>query len=290
MRKCWRKGLTAWLVACGVFGIVGGSAVAKTAVDEQRLVDPPHLFSIPTAQVLPAFDVNVAAESALSSDAHRIGGTLLVGVGDLAQIEWTTTRTYSDLGQPELKTVDAPSIGLRLALPLSRAGRLLPDVAASVRRNFEWQQDEPTPTQEFIGDLYLVGSWNLFGDHSPDSGWRGIDLHAGGNLTGLRRSDGGGSETLNEWTPFAGIELWMTRGSELMVEWRRLPIARGTALETAWSARGGMRFFFTPYLTLDVGAHYREDFETVADTNLEARFGFTVPVHQIHQKGNAMAD
>ena len=51
-----------------------------------------------------------------------------------------------------------------------------------------------------------------------------------------------------------------------------------------WMMMFGVRFFFTQYVTTDVGLRYQGNFESVADTNIEAKLAVSIPTHLIYER------
>lgn len=307
--------------------VVGAGLLASAAaqpneksVDEQWLSKPPQVFAVPTARPIPAYDLGLSSYSTFATDSHQIRTTGIFGLAGLAQIEATNIRVVADLAREARTIENIPAAGVKVFIPISRLTRILPDVAASAWRTFPATERRETSYRQETGDVYLVGSWNLFGSPGKTSGWRGIDIHAGANLSGARirrasdptmdagegeadqsmeptdTTDGdhaampapealasGATTVSNEWMPFGGVELWLTRRVALLGElkWTPSVVKADGMVESVWSARSGVRVFFAPYLSADVGVQYQEDFDTVADTNLEARISLLVPVHQL---------
>ena len=46
----------------------------------------------------------------------------------------------------------------------------------------------------------------------------------------------------------------------------------------------GVRFFFTQYVTTDVGLRYQGNYDSVTDTNIEARVAVSIPTHLIYER------
>jgi len=46
----------------------------------------------------------------------------------------------------------------------------------------------------------------------------------------------------------------------------------------------GVRFFFTQYVTTDVGLRYQGNFDSVTDTNIEAKLAVSIPTHLIYER------
>jgi len=292
-------------------GILTSTVARGDGVDEQWLVDPPQLFAVPVARPIPAFDLHLSSYSTFATDAHHVRTTAILGLTGLAQVEVTNVRVLSELESSRRTVENFPSAALKVYLPFGKVGWWIPDVAAVARRTFPGPEKRALAYRQQTGELYLVGSWNLFGAGRKPSGWRGMDVHVGMSLIGARvipanpeAKDETTHQTTtneepmatptknietplvsNEWMPFGGIEVWLTRRAEVLAEVQWVPAlnASQSGIETVWSARSGMRFFFTPYLSVDVGGLYQENFETIADTNFEARVSFTVPIHRLYR-------
>jgi hypothetical protein len=323
MRSLRRKSQAAfdWNVLVLLVGILASTVAKGDRVDEQWLVDPPQLFAVPVARPIPAFDVQLSSYSTFATAAHQVRATAILGLTGLAQVEVTNARIISELTSANRMVENVPAAGFKLYLPFGKVGRMIPDLAVVTWRTFPGAERRSLAYRLQTGELYVVGSWNLFGSPKKPSGWRGVDLHTGMNLTGARiypatggvamtdnhdelKNQTGGTDEMdsepmaspvisaspplvsNEWMPFAGVEVWLTRQAELLAEMQWIPVLNDSPLgiDTLWSARTGVRFFFSPYLTVDVGGQYQENFETVADTNLEARVSLTVPMHRFYDR------
>ena len=250
------------------------------AKEPVQLYEPPRLFIIPVADTLKAFDINASGATTWETGRVSFLGTGFLGLGDVAQVELSSLRTFSTQNGDFEELSSTPAAGVKLALPLEEHSRLLPNIAVSYHRSFG-EENEFQPYKQQLADLYLMASKSFF---SKGEGWRGFRLHAGADYFGARFETNQTVETKGFWRPFGGIEIWASRYAKLMaeVEWfPRINVDAQPAIaeEPLWMTVAGVRIFITRFITADVGVRYQQDFDTIADAKLEGKVGLAIPTH-----------
>ncbi len=250
------------------------------AKEPTQLYEPPRLFIIPVADTLKAFDINASGGATWETGQVSFLGTGFLGLGDVAQVEWSSLRAFSTQHGDFEKLSSTPAAGVKLALPLEEHSRLLPNIAVSYHRSFG-EENEFQSYKQQLADLYLMASKSFF---SKGERWRGFRLHAGADYFGARVETDQPVKTKGFWRPFGGVEIWASRHAKLMaeVEWFPLINVDGNpviAAEPLWMTIAGVRVFITRFITADIGVRYQEDFETIADAKLEGKLGLAIPTH-----------
>ena len=254
--------------------------------DRVELFEPPRLFNIPVADTLKSLDVNASGSGTFETGQFSFLGTGYLGLGNIAQIEVSPVRILRKLNDGETELTRVPTAGVKIYIPFERASWLLPDISASYRRTFARDEAKDSITyKKELADLYVMASKTLISFEN----WRGIRLHGGvdyigASLTGSKMQ----RETLKEFLPFGGIEIWATDRAKLMgeFEWVANFNEEGTIPkledDSIWMAIVGARIFLTRFMTADIGVRYQENFETVADAKIEVSLSVSIPIHLIY--------
>jgi len=272
--------------------------------------EPPRLFIIPKAKTLRSLDVNLSGSATFASGEYDFSGTGLVGLGDIAQFEISTLTTLTQVeeGKDELKTT--PAAGLKFHLPGEKFYKDFSGLAIAYRNTFGGEKTEQYLGKDFrikrqLADLFVVAS----GGYSTDD-WRGVTVHVGADFIGSKLIVNDDNEfSKNFVTPFGGLEIWATNRAKLMFECEYLslfneeeaaklvneegPVIPDTYdIEAAVKDRKiidkklmmmfGVRFFFTQYVTTDVGLKYQEG-DSVTDIKIDARLAVSIPTHLIYE-------
>jgi hypothetical protein len=285
---------------------------ALFAEEPLQLYEPPRLFIIPVAYTLKAFDINASGGTTWETGQVSFSGTGFLGLGNIAQIEISSLRTFSVQDGDFETLTNIPAAGIKLALPLEERSRILPSIAVSYRRSFDntvergprsfdppdEPDDQPAhneqasrlimesandvrPYKRQFADLYILASKSFF---SSGEQWRGFRLHAGVDYFGTRLELDSTEQTKSFWRPFGGIEIWASRHAKLMAEVEWFPKIHLNGEPTIdddplWMTVVGVRIFITRFLTADVGVRYQQDFETIADAKLEGKISLGIPTH-----------
>jgi len=269
--------------------------------------EPPRLFIIPKAKTLRSLDVNLSGSATFASGEYDFSGTGLVGLGDIAQFEISTLTTLTQVeeGKDELKTT--PAAGLKFHLPGEKFYKDFSGLAIAYRNTFGGEKTEQYLGKDFrikrqLADLFVVAS----GGYSTDD-WRGVTVHVGADFIGSKLIVNDDNEfSKNFVTPFGGLEIWATNRAKLMFECEYLSLfdeekaaklvdEKGDAItesdieavidnviDRKLMMMFGVRFFFTQYVTTDVGLKYQEG-DSVTDIKIDTRLAVSIPTHLIYE-------
>lgn len=286
--------------------------------------EPPRLFTIPMANTLRSLDFNLSGSTTFATDRFDFSGTGLIGLGDIAQFEISGLTVMSQLEGEKDKLKTTPAAGVKFYLPGENLYEYLPGLAVSFRRTFGGEEIEQyTVTKEVmvdgeitkqpskedftikpqLADLYIVATKGFSTEN-----WRGIRAHAGVDIIGSQLFVNDNKLPKSFVVPFGGLEVWATPRAKLMFEYKYLSVfdeeeaakfvyEKGEditekdleskvddVIMREWMMMFGVRFFFTQYVTTDVGLRYQGNFESVADTNIEAKLAVSIPTHLIYER------
>jgi len=283
--------------------------VEAAAAAPLEFSEPPRLFIIPKAKTLRSLDVNLSGSATFASDEYDFSGTGLVGLGDIAQFEISTLTTLTQVkeGKDELKTT--PAAGLKFHLPGEKFYKDFSGLSIAYRNTFGGEKTEQYLEKDFrikrqLADLYIVAS----GGYSTDD-WRGVKAHVGANFIGSKLfvNDIEPPFSKNFVKPFGGLEIWATDRAKLMFECEYLSLfneekaaklvdEKGDAITEADIEKViddvidsklmmmfGVRFFFTQYVTTDVGLKYEQG-DSVTDIKIETKLAVSIPTHLIYER------
>ena len=273
--------------------------------------EPPRLFIIPMANTMRSLDLNLSGSATFATDQFGFSGTGLIGLGDISQFEISGLTVISQIEGEKNEQRTTPAAGVKFYLPGEDLHKYLPGLAVSFRRTFGGEENElyTIPNNQYfkvkrqLADLYIVGSKGF-----STRNWRGVRVHVGLDFIGSQLSINGNPFKKNFVVPFAGLEVWSTPRAKLMFEYEYLSVmdeqkaakfvsessegisekaldAKADEIITReWMTMFGVRFFFTQYVTTDVGLRYQGDFSSVADTNIEAKIAVTLPLHLAYER------
>jgi hypothetical protein len=259
--------------------------VLSFSVYGDELYEPPRLFNIPTAPAIRSLDLNASGGVTFATGEFSFLGSGLIGLGDVAQFELSTFGAFSRFGEGETDLLRTPAAGVKVYLPFDRVSKFLPAISGAFRRSFG-EKEEGEEYQRQLADLYLMASKRFF----SGTRWRGFSLHAGADYLGARLTDLHSNEafTKNFLMPFAGIEVWIAPKVKLMGEFEWTPSFKEDdpkeKIDSVWMTIGGVRYFLTHFITIDIGVKYREDFDSIADANVESRIAVSIPTHLIYKE------
>jgi hypothetical protein len=255
-------------------------------------IEPSSLFSIPTGQVTRSLDLAVSASGIFLAEEGGAGlGSVALGLGDIAEVEMSTITIVSSLKTPNhLESV--PGGGLKVYLPL---WRYVHGVSASFRRSGAFTQETPdTEYEARVGEFYLVSSMANFlpGQESHSrAGWKGIKAkaHLGLNYIDARLSSDLGERQRHVWRPIGGFEVWKKDSRARIVgemSWNAhfAPGEQGGRIEDIRVVTGGVRFFFSKHVTLDVGIRHQDNYGGLSESTIQTKLHFSIPTHTLRER------
>lgn len=267
-------------------------------------IDPPRLFSVPTARVLGSMDIRVVGGGAfgVATDQSFLG-KVGIGLGDIAEVEFSTVGMVTNIARGS--TVFPTSAFKLLLIPENRWH--LPTLAVAFRSSANWQdvlgdesvikaagmrfREEDGRQVKNLGydtrftTMYVVSTLRL---------WT-LSLHGGATLTDVRvkelsvdywNASGFQDSTEKQKNLIGGFfgfdiesnpqtklmfELQTESNYEYNVKKRRIDVNIG------YMATGGVRFFFNRWLSTDVGVWYHSAFRGIADLQIKVGLNLFIP-------------
>jgi len=279
-------------------------------------VDPPRLFSVPTARVLRSMDIRVMGGGAFGVATDRsFLGTVGIGLGDIAEVEFSTEGMLSNISRGS--TV-FPTSAFKLQLIPENKWHI-PSLTIAFRSSANWQ-DVQSDDKTLRANAKNFNEWNdEAGFITPISGigydtrfttmygittlklWF-LSLHAGISLTDVRVKellvsyygwdDRSEPEELQENLigGFFGFDLESNPKTKLMFELRTVSNyeynteTRNIDVSEAYLAIGGLRFFFNRWLSTDVGVWYQSTFTGIADMQIKMSLNVFIPAGSVGEK------
>jgi len=267
-------------------------------------VDPPRLFNIPTARVLSSKDINLTGGGAFGVGTKQsLLGTVGIGLGNIAEVEFSTMGLVNNVvnGSPVV-TTSAFKIKL---IPDNFLGlRFFPTLALAIRSSSDWKQinsDEQVVRANDMWSESCISNINyatrftiLYGVSSLSLG--PVNLHGGVNLTDIRIKDTMveyWNDFVDQYDPqeiqknliggFAGIEINGNPQTKIMCEietvsnWEYNSQIRAVEVHQSYLFVGGVRFFFTKWLSVDTGVWYQDNFRGIADSQIKLGLNVFIP-------------
>ncbi|MCK4446767.1 MAG: zinc ribbon domain-containing protein, partial [Candidatus Marinimicrobia bacterium] len=268
----------------------------KTRYKEEKFisgrVDPPRLFTIPTARVLGTKDISLMGGGAFGVAVHQsFLGTIGMGLGNIAEVEFSTVGLINNISQGS-PTVSTSAFKIQL-IPEDLFGlSFFPTLAVSIRSSADWKDvrsdwralnsnkafyDYNEITQRVECAVSSIG-YNtrftiMYGVVTFPLG--PVKIHSGLMLTDIRvkdmavdyiwqeDNDAPEERQKNLIGGFAGFEIEYNPQTKLMVE-IKTDSKHEYNMETkeievshTYVAIGGVRFFFTKWLSIDTGVLYQ---------------------------------
>ncbi len=228
-----------------------------------------RLFSMPTAEVVGAYQLSLSGDASLLTEANALSttGVVAVGFGDLAQIEYrgsTAVRTRSAIDGEQVP-FRLPSLGVQIKAPL-RDRPWVPGAAVALRFGLaHTEEDGAVSHRERITDLYLVSRLRGGGRFERFS------LHGGLRIASAKiDSEGTGAPADADrtlWLPAGGWEVRMNRRALLAGELALVPrfdpgdATRASEIGSGVLGRAGMRWRVLPSVVVDASIGYRIEVE-----------------------------
>ncbi|MFH1852709.1 MAG: hypothetical protein ABIA75_10220 [Candidatus Neomarinimicrobiota bacterium] len=265
-----------------------------------RRVMPPRLFTVPTADVLGSLDISLVGGGAFGVAIGRsFLGTVGIGLGDLAEIEFSTVDLVNNISSGA--TV-FPTSAFKLVL-IPEKVRYLPKITVAFRSSSNWQNvysDESVLKAD--ADLCASGVSQIGYDtrfttmHAVASQrLRGSGWHAGVSLTDVRVKElavnyyiedsvlDPNEKQVNLPGLFFGFDIESNPQTTLMFEAKTVSSYQYNVdtqiidVINAYMAVGGVRFFFTPWFSTDTGVWYHSSFRGIADLQIKIGVNLFIP-------------
>lgn len=283
------KGICEILLVClGATGVWGGESGRGMAVASPP-VEPSNLFTIPTGKVIESLDMEVSGAGILfGEDAFSSLGTVVLGLGDIAEMHVGTMQMLSSLKQTE-SMVNTPGGGLKVYLPLWKN---VQGVAASFRRSGTYEEKVGVQTfkgkvGEFDAVVSLANYADAYKSATADGGWNGIKVkaHMGVHYTDASLT---AEETVKRtfWKPIGGLEMWKGDSrARIVAELGWIPhYTVDGDIEEIRSVIGGVRFFFSKHVTFDIGVRHQNNFGGLSESTIQTRLHVAIPTHLLRER------
>lgn len=275
-------------------------------------VDPPRLFTIPTAGVLGSKDISLMGGGAFGVAVQQsFLGTIGMGLGNIAEVEFSSLGLINNIshGSPSVST-SAFKIQL---IPENLFGlRFFPQVAVAIRSSADWKSvSSDRKALSANSDFYAYNEFtqqkecavNAIGYSTRFTIMYGVAtlplgplrIHGGLTLTDIRVKDmsvdyawledsnAPEERQKNLIGGFAGFEIEYNPQTKLMVE-VKTDSKHEYNLETkeielshTYVAIGGVRFFFTKWLSIDTGVLYQSNYAGIADSQIKLGLNLFLP-------------
>ncbi|UCD38466.1 MAG: hypothetical protein JSW54_03035 [Fidelibacterota bacterium] len=273
-------------------------------------IDPPRIFTVPTARVLRSMDVRLTGGGAFGVAADRsFLGTVGIGLGDIAEVEFSTVRMMTNITRGS--SVFPTSAFKLMLIPENRWH--IPTLAIAFRNSANWS-DVQSDRKVLEADLYDVGfaakGITSIGYETRFTTMYGVtsvrlwsmNIHAGLSLTDVRVQDLAIRSYLDEdyTNPkekqknliggFFGIDVESNPQTKLMLEIRTISNheynveTKEIDVSEAYLAIGGVRFFFNRWISTDVGVWYQSTFRGIADLQIKLGLNLFIPGGSLSEK------
>jgi len=284
---------------------ISATGIAR-AEQAQSGIDPARLFTIPTATVLRSRDINLTGGSAFGGSSNQsFLGVIAVGLGNIAEVEFSSTKLVNNIAQGSPIT---PTSAFKLQLIPSHlfGWSWFPTAAVAIRSTAEWShirsdQTKIAANQSWMDrGIYNIGYQTRFSVlyliSSIQLGFLG--LHGGMNLMDIRTKDTRVwylSSCFHEPVEIqheinglmAGFDVRYNPQTKLMFEISHQPqfvfsdSTNRVRVNRDFLAVAGIRYFFTPWLSIDTGIWYQGHFLGIADSEIKIGINLFLPGHKI---------
>ncbi len=273
----------------------GAKFVALTTAEGFRHVSyrqPARLFSIPTALVLPELQFGITLGNSFGLEVgESFLGTIGLGIGDIAEIELSTSGLITGLAAG---TTSMRTAGLKMKFLESEELGLA--VGASLRSSNDRERENRTERilAAAAPDDYAMGLRGLNYESRITTLSLSVSkevreettLHAGLGYSDIRYRDvnsffidrpsifSPSEERRGQWQAFGGAVIVMGERTKIMGEVQSFPffkysVNRGEIrLSHMYVAAAGVRFSISQSWSLDSGVRYQSNFIGLADTQI----------------------
>ena len=288
-----RMGLTLSLIIASFLFLA--SAYCQDEIERAKVPfkpsNPPRLYNVPTAYIIPSLDLSVSSGGAFGTKGFGYQGTAGFGLADIAQIEIHAIGIGSNIEERISHPVFAPGFKMMLlrAGKWELSGISSPGISWALRSSL-WREDEEGNTlyKTKVADLYFVATEKL----GPISLHGGVDIFDARLISNIMERQGIKEVKQNFVRPFGGFDIAITERGKAMAEfgwaadfnYNKDGIQQDSDIEPIWVGRLGVRFFITRYTAMDVGVKYQQNYEGVSDAGVEVKFDTFIPTHLIYER------
>ena len=266
-------------------------------------IDPPRLFTVPAARVLGSMDVRLTGGGAFGVATDRsFLGTVGIGLGDIAEVEFSSVRMMTNITRGS--SVFPTSAFKLMLIPENKWH--IPTLAIAFRNSANWQDVQSDP-EVLMADAdragFVEAKINNIGYDTRFTTMYGVttfrlwslSLHAGVSLTDVRVQDltvrsqifgdyaNPQEKQKNLIGGFLGFDIESNPQTKLLFELRTVSSYQYNVekkqidVSEAYLAIGGVRFFFSRWLSTDVGVWYQSSFRGIADMQIKLGLNLFIP-------------
>ncbi len=279
-------------------------------------VDPPRLFSVPTARVLGSKDISLMGGGAFGVAMQRsILGTVGIGLGNIAEVEFSTVGLINNIAQGS-PTVTTSAFKIQL-IPENLFGlSFFPALAVSIRSSANWKDIQSDwsmirSNSDFYANNPATGmdecAINSIGYNTRFTIMYGVTtiplgplhLHAGLSLTDVRVKEASidyiwlednndpEEKQKNLIGGFLGFDIEKNPQTKIMFEAKTVSNheynmdTKEIEVSHTYVTIGGVRFFFTKWLSIDTGVLYQTNYKGIADSQIKLGLNLFLPTGSI---------
>lgn len=285
------------LLVAGVLA-VGGAFAQEIEEEKPSLYELPHLFRIPTTEVLDsvALGFSGGGTSGVEKKPNAFGSGAL-GLGNIAQISLATKEFVNNLQKgpfivpslgfklsviDERRFLPACTIGLEFSPFSALSGKYKTvrfDPLLGEERTFEDRVEYET---KFVS-VYLVAGkkterYSAYaGIKASDQRVRDFFVEGSQNLAVT------GEDPYYTYSGMLGLKRKVNPKTFLMLEIGGVPCyeyneaKKDIDIRNEYASIGGVRFYFTDWLSIDAGIKYQTDYKGLADANVHANLNVVIP-------------
>jgi len=283
----FRTVLGALLIAC--MAGVPTQAQERGMAPAPPPIEPSNLFSIPAGRVTRSLDLDITASGLFLGEGSSLptGTSAVLGLGDIAEVELGSMGLGTSFrGKGELQTV--PTGGLKVYLPMWKYWH---GVAAAFRRSGTHREIvDGVEYEKRVGNFLVVGTLANFltpeEGNRPGAGWKGIKIKTHMGVTFI---DPNMTPVVDNarafWRPFGGFEMWRKDArARIMAELDWTADFSEAKVDDIWTMTGGVRFFFSKHVVVDIGVRYQSNYSGLAESIIHSKLRMSLPTHLIRER------
>lgn len=273
---------------------------------------PTKNFSTPTGRVLNSLEIMVSGGSSFGiEETDGLLGRISFGLGGIGEIELTRSSFMDNLTG---KQKSLPTSVFKVALIPQRFSQywFMPDISLQLHST-PWSSNVDPDSRLRAGVKADYAGMNLSSMNMENrfttlysiigKDFNFLSLHGGITLTDVRvrnsyqwiyHQDLGYSVyheipdmQKNIIAPFGNLSILANKDTRLMAEIQAIPLmdynirSQKVEIKKTWLAIVGVRFFITPWMSLDTGVKYLSSAKGIADSEVNLGVNFVLPVKNI---------
>lgn len=273
---------------------------------------PTKNFSTPTGRVLNSLEIIISGGSSFGiEESSGFLGRISFGLGGIAEIELTRSSFMDNLTG---KQKSLPTSVFKVALIPQRFSQywFVPDISLQLHST-PWSSNVDPDSRLRAGIKADYAGMNLSSMNMENrfttlysiigKDFNFLSLHGGITLTDVRvrnsyqwiyHQDLGYSVyheipdmQKNIFAPFGNLSILANKDTRLMAEIQAIPLmdynirSQKLEIKKTWLAIVGVRFFITPWMSLDTGVKYLSSAKGIADSEVNVGMNFVLPVKNI---------